>query len=830
MHRSSFFLLIPLTVGLLMSSSGCSPAKGGGGAEGGNSNSGGSTGSGGSSGSGGTTSNSGGSNKGGSTTGSGGSNSGGTTSNSGGSNSGGSTGNKGGTTSNSGGSNSGGTTSNSGGGSNKGGSTTNSGGSNSGGTTSNNGGSNSGGTTTSSGGNSQGGNASGGTTSNNGGSNSGGTTTSSGGNSQGGNASGGTTSTAPPAGEDVISDFESTPGKADMDPVGSPKRTGYWYVYFPSSDTSTTPPGGTTQIPKYVAGAAIDAATDGSGHALHTTGSGFTGTNNYAGIGAFFSPDPTFKQAPTASNPNKNTAYDVSAYTGITFKMKGGGTQPDVFFEVLTKENQPATQGGVATVQGIDLYNTRGVVLNAPWTPTISSSYQTFTVPFANLVPRWIPDATSCGTTTTPKCQVPAFNPKDVLGIQISMYVDSKATWQPSGGTLGTYDLWIDDVAFVKADQGLPTQAGFPLTTGVGTGSCTGPTGPNADAKYLVSAYNQWKLNFVKGGKVIRPENQNDTVSEGIAYGMMIAVAFNDQTLFDSLYGTWKANSTAGSLMTWCLGSGGGSIGTACATSGGSATDADEDAAYALLMADKVWGGGTYKTAATTMIGDIWSHDIDGTGTKLPKGGSNYGSPTGAITNASYFAPSFYRSFAAVDSGHDWGGVATAALGVVNGAIAGSNGLIPAWCSSSCTTAGTNGAPTDGDYQYDSHRIPMRIGLDYCYNKTAAAKTYTDKTTSFFATNVGKNGVSLIKDMYTPSGTEVSGSAPNSASIIGTAAVGAMASGNQTFVNDAYQLVFDMITRGVMSVPDASGKTGYSYFNATVGLLTALMMTGAFPH
>jgi hypothetical protein len=325
---------------------------------------------------------------------------------------------------------------------------------------------------------------------------------------------------------------------------------------------------------------------------LHTTGSGFTGTNNYAGVGAFFSPDPKFQQNPTNSSPNNNTAYDVSAYTGISFKMKAGsGTQPAVFFEVLTKENQPAAQGGVATVQGIDLYNTRGVVLNAPWTPTISTSYQTFTVPFADLVPRWVPDATSCGTTTTPKCQVPAFNPKDVLGIQLSMYVDSKATWQPSGGTLGTYDLWIDDVAFVKDDQGSPTQKGFPLTTNVGTGSCTGPTGPSASAKYLVSAYNQWKLNFVKGGKVIRPENQNDTVSEGIAYGMMIAVAMNDQTLFDSLYGTWKASATAGSLMTWCLGSGGGSVGTACATSGGSATDADEDAAYALLMADKVWGG-----------------------------------------------------------------------------------------------------------------------------------------------------------------------------------------------------------------------------------------------
>ncbi len=84
--------------------------------------------------------------------------------------------------------------------------------------------------------------------------------------------------------------------------------------------------------------------------------------------------------------------------------------------------------------------------------------------------------------------------------------------------------------------------------------------------------------------------------------------------------------------------------------------------------------------------------------------------------------------------------------------------------------------------------------------------------------------------MYTPSGGPVSGTAPNSASILGTAAVGAMATGNQTFLNNAYQAVFDTITRGNMAPVDAAGKTPYSYFNATVGLLTALIMTGAFPH
>jgi endo-1,4-beta-D-glucanase Y len=281
--------------------------------------------------------------------------------------------------------------------------------------------------------------------------------------------------------------------------------------------------------------------------------------------------------------------------------------------------------------------------------------------------------------------------------------------------------------------------------------------------------------------------------------------------------------------MTWCLGSGGGTTGAACPASGGTATDADEDAAFALLQAEKVWGGGNYKAAAVMMIADIWNYDIDGTGTKLPKGGSQYGSPATAVTSASYFAPAYYLSFLAVDANHDWKAVYTAVYEVIGGTILGSNGLIPGWCSGTCTVAASNGALTDIDYQYDSHRIPMRIGMDFCYNATTAAKTYTAKTTAFFA-GQGANGLGYIQDMYTPSGSPVTGAAYNSASIIGTAAVGAMASGNQAFLNSAYQAVFDTITRGSMAPVYPTGKTDYSYYNATVGLLTALIMTGNFTH
>ncbi len=527
-------------------------------------------------------------------------------------------------------------------------------------------------------------------------------------------------------------------------------------------------------------------------------------------------------------------AYDTSPYTGVTIKMRSGnGTPPAIWFEVLTKENQPTSVGGTATNSSIDLYNTRGQILYPLWTPNaISTTYQTVTVPFGTLVPRWVPAGSGCPApgTGVPKCQAPAYNPSDVLGIQISFYRDAGFP-TPPGSVAGTYDLWIDDVTFIRDDSGLQSLTGFPLSNPGSMGACKLPTVPSANAKYLVSAYNQWKASFVSGSKVIRPENGSDTTSEAIAAGMLIAVNMNDKTLFDSLYATWKSNLTAGStLMNWCLPAGSGS----CAATGGSDTSADEDAAFALLQAGNVFGGSSYKSDALVMIADIWSKDID-SATKLPKGGSNYSSPTGssgaAITNPSYFAPVNYAAFKAAGDSNDWQSVINAVYTAINGSLSGSNGLLPGWCGNTCTVAVSNGASTDLYYQYDAHRIPMRIGLDYCFNGTAAAKIYASKITGFFANNAGVNGTGRIFDIYQLTGTAATGAAAKSASIIGGAGVAAMADGaNQTFINDAYQTVFDLATRGTLEPVDATGKSPYSYRNATNGMLALLIMTGNFSH
>src|SRR5262249_33944266 len=174
---------------------------------------------------------------------------------------------------------------------------------------------------------------------------------------------------------------------------------------------------------------------------------------------------------------------------------------------------------------------------------------------------------------------------------------------------------------------------------------CSKPTGANG--KLIALAYDNWKKRFTvaDGGgiKVFRPENANDTVSEGIAYGMMIAVYMDDKALFDGLYKYWTNHIATNGLMTWCISPNGnpsGGMGSACSASGGTATDADEDAAFAMLMASKQWPSGGYGGTATTLINAVMSTDMSGS---YIKAGSNY-SGTG-ITNPSYFAPAFYRAF-----------------------------------------------------------------------------------------------------------------------------------------------------------------------------------------
>ena len=81
-----------------------------------------------------------------------------------------------------------------------------------------------------------------------------------------------------------------------------------------------------------------------------------------------------------------------------------------------------------------------------------------------------------------------------------------------------------------------------------------------------------------------RPSDNNDTVSEGMAYGMLFAVYMNDKATFDGLWTQAQARRNGKGLLRWHYDGNGSPIGSGADNA---ATDADEDAAFALIMAGK---------------------------------------------------------------------------------------------------------------------------------------------------------------------------------------------------------------------------------------------------
>ncbi|MEO8214015.1 MAG: glycosyl hydrolase family 8 [Myxococcales bacterium] len=329
----------------------------------------------------------------------------------------------------------------------------------------------------------------------------------------------------------------------------------------------------------------------------------------------------------------------------------------------------------------------------------------------------------------------------------------------------------------------------------------------------MAAAYNNWKMKFFQGGRVVRPESNNDSVSEGIAYGMLMGAYMNDRPLFDVLWTFAQSKRDGNGFMNWHIDANGNTI-----NPGGGATDADEDMAWALLMAQGQWGG-SYLSAATTLIESIWSHEVDQSGSVLKPGG-NFGGAN--QTNPSYFAPSYYRVFAKVTPSHNWMAVVDSSYAILAKA-SGTRGLVPNWINSQ--GVGVNGpnndAAVDPYFGYDACRTPWRIALDYCENGDARAKAYLDLIVTFY------QSLASVRDGYTVSGTDPPGTLGNYSagmSFYGPAGAAAMSGGHDAFLTVAYTAV----TNG-STVPAIMGTAGvFTYYHASWGVLSLLTMSGNF--
>lgn len=364
--------------------------------------------------------------------------------------------------------------------------------------------------------------------------------------------------------------------------------------------------------------------------------------------------------------------------------------------------------------------------------------------------------------------------------------------------------------------------AAFPFPQGHAFAHCALPS---YDASKVATAYLNWKAKFFQGGRVVRPGNTaspNDTVSEGIGYGMLIGVYMNDRSMFDTLWGYAHQRLNGNGLMAWHYSSSGGQL------DGGGATDADQDIAWALVMADKQWGGSpqtgglpTYLSSATTLIGAIWSHEVDQGNGFVLKPGDNFGGAS--QTNPSYFAPSYYRVFARLTSNSGWMSVVSSSYSILAKAT-GANGLVPNWVNSQGT--GVNGPGNDPNglfFGYDACRTPWRIALDYCENGTPEAQAYLEKIVGFYSSKTAGSGVGALKDGYTVTGgtpTPPLGMYGAGMAFYGPAGVAAMDGGHDAFVSDVYGSLAYSVT---LTSPGV-----FSYYHASWGVLSLMTMSGDF--
>ncbi len=607
----------------------------------------------------------------------------------------------------------------------------------------------------------------------------------------------------------MISNFEE--GTGDPVVLAQDSRVGSWERFWDEtkagSFTSTVEASGNSE--------------ECDQYALHAKGSAGD-WGDWVGIGVFFGTDKT---APVA--------YNASKYTGVRFKAKKGSGHDQhsaVRFNISIPETEgngsggdcdTATLGATTEKAARDCYQHLGRFLQVESDidadNELTTSWKEFTYCFdRDLYPLSLPS----NLTNQERNELPSkilkfqfqFNKgKDWYRgyVAESAYVDMAANL--------AFDFWINDLEFIEGecpnDTTFESSAGtnqpFPQNANIGT--CTPASAGAGTAAAFNGAisriYAQWQENFVSDNRVLAPEQNNIYTSESMGYGMLIAAAMGDKASFDKFWG-FVQTKLSGGLMTWKDGD------------SGSATDGDVDIAYALLMASAQWGG-SYGTAASSMIEAIKSQDVSGTRLKA---GSNWDPGF----NPSYFAPSYFRAFGGMDA------VTTACYSLLSTNVNAQTGRFPTdWTDASGgpVTGQSLGAQVTAGFTvpvfgYDAARVPWRIGHDGCLNGGTGA-TLSGSIVDFFAGKYDNGAtIDLMKAGWVKSSGNPAGSGDGAVakdfqgSFIGPIGVGAMASGDATVRDRAFRTMLD-----VLESPDFNT----TYFPSTVGFITLLIMSGNFP-
>ena len=273
-----------------------------------------------------------------------------------------------------------------------------------------------------------------------------------------------------------------------------------------------------------------------------------------------------------------------------------------------------------------------------------------------------------------------------------------------------------------------PANATKPFGSNVGYEYGILPSNVSLGDCEVITEYNNWKANYVEncGSTMARVKFDETwaTVSEGIAYGMLLAAYAADKDLFNRLWAYYKNFRNQNGVMNWKI--------SGCSTAIGfnGATDAELDASMALIVANKQWPNTSsphnYVTDAKALINAIKNYEVAPDGTFY---NGDMWHPD--CRNPSYQSPAYARAFKRfmADNGTNqdafWENVAvkTEALFAANAHA--TSGLNTNWStpagppSSSCWGSGTE----PDKFGYDACRAPWRQAVDILWYGPAVSSS-----------------------------------------------------------------------------------------------------------
>jgi len=247
------------------------------------------------------------------------------------------------------------------------------------------------------------------------------------------------------------------------------------------------------------------------------------------------------------------------------------------------------------------------------------------------------------------------------------------------------------------------------------------------------------------GGLICRPKSETpyDAVSEGIGYGMLLALYSNDQKTFDLIYNAGKEFS-----LNFCQGWRKPANGDG--TEQGSATDADEDIALALIFADKLqkkgkWGSSSinYASDAQKGVDCVWGSMQSGL--LCPGNGWCPG------FNVGYFAPAWYRIFKnfSTNSNHNWQQAIDASYNLIKHSNnpGYSIGMVPDWSQADGNPGGGGYNTYSGGKTFfkDAIRVLWRIANDAIWFNEPRAKEFLTNSLTFIKSKGGPDAANFYQ-------------------------------------------------------------------------------------